>query len=85
MTAIGPEKDRTVIEAKIRAALKSEPRLGPSFHLRQIVFEDDGSLVLEGEVPSVAAKKLALERAAAVPGVTGIVDRLHVKPATSMG
>ena len=85
MTAIGPEKDLAVIEAKIRAALKSEPRLGFSFHLRQIVFEDDGSLVLEGEVPDVAAKKLALEKAAAVPGVTGIVDRLHVKPATPMG
>jgi hypothetical protein len=52
MTAIGPEKDQAVIEAKIRAALKSEPRLGFSFHLRQIVFEDDGSLVLDGEVPS---------------------------------
>ncbi len=62
MTAIGPEKDQAVIEAKIRAAFKSEPRLGFSFHLRQIVFEDDGSLVLEGEVADVAAKKLALEK-----------------------
>jgi osmotically-inducible protein OsmY len=85
MTAIGPEKDQAVIEAKIRAALKSELRLGFSFHLRQIVFEDDGSLVLDGEVPSVATKKLALEKAAAIPGVAGIVDRLHVKPATPMG
>lgn len=85
MTKTGPEKDHTAIEAKIRAALHSEPRLGPSFHLKQIIFEDDGSLVLDGEVPNVASKKLALERAAAIPGITGIVDRLHVIPATPMG
>lgn len=85
MTKTWLEKDQTEIEAKIRAALHSEPRLGPSFHLRQIQFEDDGSLVLDGEVPDIAAKKLALERAAAVPGVTGIVDRLHVIPAMPMG
>ncbi|MGA9546922.1 MAG: BON domain-containing protein [Rhodomicrobium sp.] len=85
MTKTGPEKDHTAIEAKIRAALHSEPRLGPSFHLKQIIFEDDGSLVLDGEVPNVAAKKLALERTAAIPGITGIVDRLHVIPATPMG
>lgn len=85
MTKTGPEKDHTAIEAKIRAALHSEPRLGPSFHLKQIIFEDDGSLVLDREVPNVSAKKLALERAAAIPGITGIVDRLHVIPATPMG
>lgn len=44
-----------------------------------------GVLTLDGEVPSVAAKKLALERAAAVPGVDGIVDRLRVVPAERMG
>ncbi|HZV21784.1 MAG TPA: BON domain-containing protein, partial [Hyphomicrobiales bacterium] len=48
-------------------------------------FEDDGSLLLEGEVASVAAKKLALEKAASIAGITGIVDRLHVRPATHMG
>jgi osmotically-inducible protein OsmY len=41
-------------------------------------------LVLAGEVPSVAAKKLALERVAALADITGIVDRLHVAPATRM-
>jgi len=85
MTKRWRKKDHTEIEAKIRAALHSEPRLGPSFHLRKIAFEDDGFLVLDGEVAEVGAKKLALEKAAAIPGVTGIVDRLHVKPATPMG
>ena len=36
-------------------------------------------------MPSVAAKKLALEKVAAIPGITGIVDRLRVEPATRMG
>jgi hypothetical protein len=71
------------IEEQVRGALKSEPRLGPSFHLRQILFENDGSLVLERA--DIAAKKLALERAAAIPGVTGIVGRLNVAPAVPLG
>jgi osmotically-inducible protein OsmY len=45
----------------------------------------DGVLTLEGEVEHIAAKKLSLELAIAVHGVTGIVDRLHVTPATRMG
>ena len=36
-------------------------------------------------MPDVACKKLALEAAATVPGVRGIVDRLHVAPAERAG
>lgn len=49
----------------------SEPRLDPY----QFPIEldcDDGTLTVEGEVGDVAAKKLALERAAALPEVSGI-------------
>ena len=78
-------QDQSNILAKVRATLRSEPRLGPSFHLKELKLEPDGALVLDGEVPGVAAKKLALEHvAAAVPSITCIVDRLHVKPATQM-
>ena len=45
----------------------------------------DGVLTLEGEAEHVAAKKLSLELAIVVPGVTGIVDRLHVTPSVHMG
>ena len=85
MSKTRTETSHSDIEAKVRSALKSELRLGPSFHLKQILFEGDGSLLLEGDVPDLAAKKLALERAAAMPFVTGIVDRLHVVPASPMG
>jgi osmotically-inducible protein OsmY len=68
----------------VRKALASEPKLNLRNH--PIAMNLDGeTLTLEGETPSVAAKKLALEHAAALPGVTGIVDRLRVKPAQPMG
>lgn len=40
--------------------------------------EGDGVLALEGDVARLAQKKLTLLHAAAVPGVTELIDRLHV-------
>ena len=77
-----PDKGR-VIEL-VRSAFASEPRLKIHDYPIAIAFEDE-DLLLDGEVPSVAAKKLALERAGALPGVTGIVDRLRVEPPQRMG
>lgn len=68
----------------VRAALEREPRINLHQYPVRMDFSD-GVLTLEGEAEHVAAKKLALELAIAVPGVTGIVDRLHVAPATRMG
>jgi osmotically-inducible protein OsmY len=65
---------------EVRAALHSEARVRAAEHPIHLAFED-GVLTMEGEVADIAAKKLALERAAAVPGVTHIIDRLHVMPA----
>ncbi|MHB8252821.1 MAG: BON domain-containing protein [Acidiferrobacter sp.] len=67
----------------IAAALRHEPRI--NVHHNPIRLDlKDGALVMEGQVANVAAKRLAVERAAAVPGVVGIVDRLRVKPAVPM-
>ena len=79
-------KDRAMTQVldRVRAALESEPRLD----LHEFPIEPsyaDGTLTLEGEVGDVAAKKLALERAAALPEVSGIIDRLRVRPAQPMG
>jgi osmotically-inducible protein OsmY len=68
----------------VKAAFEHEPRINLHSHPIQMDFED-GVLTLEGEVENVAAKKLGLELAIAIPGVTGIVDRLHVTPALLMG
>ncbi len=76
--------DQESVIAAIRRALDSEPRIGPQVGHPKMSFEA-GTLTLEGEMASLAAKKLALEHAAAVAGVEGIVDRLHVAPAERMG
>ena len=68
----------------VRAALASTPRLDLQAQPIELAI-GQGSLTMAGEVASVAAKKLALEAAAAVPGVGGIVDRLRVAPAQAMG
>lgn len=65
-------------------ALRSEPRLGPHFRPTVLRLEPDGALLVEGEVETVAQKRLALERLAALPDIDGIVDRLHVRPAARM-
>jgi len=74
--------DRVLKE--VRAALEREPRI--NLHKYPVTMEFAGGvLTLEGEVEHVAAKKLSMELAIRVSGVSGIVDRLHVAPATRMG
>jgi len=74
---------RERVLAEVRASFHSEPRFGPHGHVG--LDFSDGTLTIEGEVPTIAAKKLLLERAAAHPSVDGIVDRLHVAPLQTMG
>ncbi|HEU4384307.1 MAG TPA: BON domain-containing protein [Anaeromyxobacteraceae bacterium] len=74
---------RTTAEA-VRAALAAEGRIDLARHPLALSFEG-GVLTMEGELPGLRAKKLALERAAAVPGVRHLVDRLRVAPARHMG
>jgi osmotically-inducible protein OsmY len=76
--------ERNRVQKEVRAALEREPRI--NLHKYPVAIEfRDGVLTLEGEVEHIAAKKLSLELAAAVRGVSGIVDRLRVTPATRMG
>lgn len=63
--------------------LRADSRVGSAF-APHLSFERDGALAVEAEVEKVAAKRLALRRIAAVPGVTIIIDRLHVTPAEQM-
>jgi osmotically-inducible protein OsmY len=77
-----PEKLEVL--AAVRRALTSESRIGPQASRIEMGFAE-GTLALDGEVANIAIKKLALEGAAAVPGVVGIVDRLRVAPAQPMG
>lgn len=63
----------------VREALAREPRLNLRRYPIRLWWEWN-DLGMAGEVPDVASKKLALERAAAVPGVAHIIDELHVIP-----
>jgi len=73
----------TVVK-KALAALHSEPRIGPKFKPAILDYDGIGTLTVEGEVDSVAAKKLGLEHLAALAGVTEVIDRLRVRPAAGM-
>jgi hypothetical protein len=66
------------------AAIRSETRIGPRFKPVLLRIEDDGTATIQAEVDTIAVKRLALERLAATPGITAIVDRLRVKPAAPM-
>ena len=69
---------------QVRAALEKEPRV--NLHRDSVRMQfNDGVMTLEGEVATIAAKRLTLERTAALPAISGIVDRLHVIPSQPMG
>lgn len=69
---------------KVRAAFEHEPRINLHRYPIHIDFRDD-ILTLDGHVEHVAAKKIALDLAAGMREVGGIVDRLRVAPAVPMG
>ncbi|HLZ32680.1 MAG TPA: BON domain-containing protein [Nitrospira sp.] len=81
-TAVPSDRNRVLRE--VRAAFEREPRINLHKHPVQMAFSD-GILTLEGETEHIAAKKLSMELAIGVSGVSGIVDRLHVAPSTRMG
>lgn len=74
---------RDVVET-VRSALANEPRINLHANSLKIALEPEGVLILEGDLPGLAAKKVALRLAAQVPGVSGIADRLRVAPAKRM-
>lgn len=77
---------RTAVERAVQAALERE--IGASLHRFPIRVEFNpalGSIVLEGEVADIAAKKRAYRLASQVEGVAGVIDRLRVAPAERRG
>lgn len=78
------EKNRKVLD-RLRGILSGDERIGHHFRADRLQLDSDGVLILEAEVASVAQKKIVLETAASFPEIVGIVDRVRVKPAASMG
>lgn len=75
---------REAITRQVHGALERETRINLHRYPIEIKTEDD-TVILEGEVEDIAAKKLALELAAAVKDVRGVVDRLRVAPGERRG
>lgn len=71
------------IVKEVAAALERETRVNLHRFPLYLSFAG-GVLTMEGEAEHIMAKKRALEVAAAVPGVPGIVDRIRLAPATAM-
>jgi hypothetical protein len=76
--------DAIQLAKDLKAALEHEPRVDLHRDRVEAAFRD-GVVTLSGEVEDIAAKRLSLELAAGFPGVRGVVDRLHVRPAEQMG
>lgn len=67
------------------AALEREPCINLHRWPVKIGLTDDSVLVLEGDVGSIAAKKLIRELAGATPSVRGVIDRMRVAPSEPRG
>jgi osmotically-inducible protein OsmY len=75
---------RESITRQIHGLLERERRI--NIHRFPISISNaDGVATLEGEVGDIAAKKLAIELAASVSDVRGVVDRLRVAPGERRG
>lgn len=71
--------------SQIQAVLEHEPRVNLHRFPVSLALDSEGSVIVEGEVESIAAKKTALRRVAEVTGVAAIVDRLRVAAPRAMG
>ncbi|MDQ6619231.1 MAG: BON domain-containing protein [Pseudomonadota bacterium] len=76
--------DKETAVKQLRAALEFDTRINLHHHPIRVSFDQD-ALVLEGDVESVAAKKVALQHARGMEGVPNVVDRLRVAPVESRG
>lgn len=66
---------------EVKAAMEVDPRVDLHRFPINIVSNGDGLLRLEGEVPSIAAKRVALRLAQRVSGMQRVIDALRLVPA----
>ncbi|MBI5048860.1 MAG: BON domain-containing protein [Deltaproteobacteria bacterium] len=68
----------------IKAALEKELHIDPIKTPVRLKIEN-GAIIMEGTIDRIAHKKKALLIAMSIPGTSGVIDRLKVKPAKEMG
>src|SRR6185436_16005301 len=72
------------ISKEVRAALEVDPRIDLHRFPIHVVNHADG-LRLEGEVQTIAAKRVALKLAQRVSGMQQVIDALRLVPAEARG
>lgn len=70
-------QERNEVLKQVQAAIERETHIEAKSSSIGLRFSD-GIVLLEGEVPHIAAKKRALKAAAGVAGVSGVTDHLRV-------
>jgi osmotically-inducible protein OsmY len=76
--------EKEALVRKVHGLLEHERRI--NLHRYPIRIDvAAGAVVLDGDVEDLAAKKLALELAAGVDGIRGVVDRLRIVPGERRG
>ena len=78
------QNGHSIIKA-IRAGLEREPRINLHRWPIHLEMSDDGVLIMQGDVESLSARKIACGIAGAVPEVRGVVDRLQIATADPKG
>jgi osmotically-inducible protein OsmY len=78
--SVGDKLQATKTAAKVRAALELDRELA-SYPIDVDAGDEDGGVILRGEVPSADVRAAAERRAAAVPDVRYVVNELRVDPA----
>lgn len=71
------------IARAVKAALVSELHIDLAIYPVEVSMED-GSVLIEGMVDSISRKKRALLYAMGLEGVSGVIDRLRVRPSARM-
>jgi osmotically-inducible protein OsmY len=82
ITHTGIEGRRDVLE-HFEGELRADPRIDLGRSRLHLALEDE-ILELDGEVPTLAIKRIITAHAAALPGIPWIVDKLRVAPAQAM-
>lgn len=77
-------RDADEIRQAALAALEREPRVHPHRSPLEVLVQDTCA-TLAGEVSAIGAKRRAIERVRAIPGVEQVVDRLRVAPSELLG
>lgn len=67
----------------IKALLTDELRIDPVLFPIEVA-QENGSIIIEGTVEKISQKKRALLFAMGLEGISGIIDRLRVKPSVRM-